>query len=42
MHSVNQDPCEIKDYNYPNFIDREIEAQKGQISSLFHNPDMEA
>lgn len=33
--SVNQHPCEVRDYNYANFIGREIEAQGGQMICLW-------
>lgn len=43
MHSVNQHPCEVRDYNYPNFIDKEIEAQRRQmICPRLHDPGREA
>lgn len=43
MHSVTQHPCEVRDYNYPNFMDKEIEAQRRQmISPQLHDPGREA
>lgn len=41
--SVNQHPCEVRDYNYATFIGREIEAQRGQmICPWLHDLSREA